>query len=318
MNKSSIFKKRIRLDLIISIIIYVIILIILIIIDALEHNNIIVTRHGYLELDEILISLALGNLIFSWFAYRRWRDFKTEFETSEYLNKRLSEALTARKKAQSALSASWRRFVDIAEMSPDWIWECDENFHFTYVSDQFLTATGMSRKQILHQGWADLGAKSGSRELYEKLESRLPFHSVEISMPRKKGKLARWLVSGRPVFSDEGVFTGYRGIGTDMAEVKLSGAGNCEYSDHLEELINLAVMGHENLDTANNDVKLTPREKEILGWVKQGKSYAEIAEILSISRRTIEFHIGNVMNKLGASNRVSAVVIAMRRGILGS
>jgi DNA-binding CsgD family transcriptional regulator len=114
------------------------------------------------------------------------------------------------------------------------------------------------------------------------------------------------------------MFAGYRGIGTDVAEARRSGIEAGEYSERLDELINLAVMEDENLETADVDVKLTPREKEILGWVKQGKSYADIAEILSISRRTIEFHIANVMNKLGASNRVSAVVIAMRRGILGS
>ena len=83
-------------------------------------------------------------------------------------------------------------------------------------------------------------------------------------------------------------------------------------------MINLAVIDDTDLDVADVKVKLTPREREILDWVKQGKSYVDIAEILSISPRTIEFHIANVMNKLGASNRVSAVVIAMRRGILGS
>jgi len=77
-------------------------------------------------------------------------------------------------------------------------------------------------------------------------------------------------------------------------------------------------MEDETLETADVDVKLTPGETEILGWVKKGKSYTDIAEILSISRRTIEFHIANVMNKLDASNRVSTVVNAMRRGILGS
>ena len=203
-------------------------------------------------------------------------------------------------------------------MSPDWIWECDEKLRFKYVSDHFITATGIVRNKILSRRWDEIGARSGLKDLCENLDARRPFHDLKISMPLNGGKMTQWLISGRPVFCDAGEFKGYRGIGAGTAEVKLSGEKAGEYSDHLEEWINLAVMDDTKLDAGNVDVDITPREREILSWVKQGKSYADIGEILSISRRTVEFHIGNVMNKLGASNRVSAVVIAMRRGILGA
>ena len=52
------------------------------------------------------------------------------------------------------------------------------------------------------------------------------------------------------------------------------------------------------------DIVLTAREIEVLQWSKAGKSYSDIAEILSISRKTVEFHISNVMNKLGANNKI--------------
>ena len=61
------------------------------------------------------------------------------------------------------------------------------------------------------------------------------------------------------------------------------------------------------------DIVLTAREIEVLQWSKAGKSYSDIAEILSISRKTVEFHISNVMNKLGANNKISAVVRASSR-----
>ncbi len=64
------------------------------------------------------------------------------------------------------------------------------------------------------------------------------------------------------------------------------------------------------------DIALTDRELEVLRWSKCGKSYSDIAEILSISRKTVEFHIRNSMDKLGANNRISAVVIAIHRGLL--
>ncbi len=61
---------------------------------------------------------------------------------------------------------------------------------------------------------------------------------------------------------------------------------------------------------------LTPRELEILRWCKDGKSRPDIGDILSISHKTVEFHLANIMNKLGASNQITAVVIAIQRGLI--
>ncbi|RKE65941.1 regulatory LuxR family protein [Pseudorhodoplanes sinuspersici] len=64
------------------------------------------------------------------------------------------------------------------------------------------------------------------------------------------------------------------------------------------------------------DKILTQRELEILRWCKDGKTRPEIGEILSISTKTVEFHLRNVMNKLGANNQISAVVIGLQRGLI--
>lgn len=61
---------------------------------------------------------------------------------------------------------------------------------------------------------------------------------------------------------------------------------------------------------------LTPRELEILKRCKDGKTRPQIGEILSISPKTVEFHLRGIMDKLGASNQISAVVIALQRGLL--
>jgi DNA-binding CsgD family transcriptional regulator len=46
--------------------------------------------------------------------------------------------------------------------------------------------------------------------------------------------------------------------------------------------------------------------------VANGKTAWEIGEVLNISRRTVEWHIQQAVEKLGAKNRVQAVVIAAR------
>jgi LuxR family quorum-sensing system transcriptional regulator SolR len=61
---------------------------------------------------------------------------------------------------------------------------------------------------------------------------------------------------------------------------------------------------------------LTPRELEVLRWCKDGKSRPEIGDILSISHKTVEFHLCNIMNKLGATNQITAVVIGLQKGLI--
>lgn len=61
---------------------------------------------------------------------------------------------------------------------------------------------------------------------------------------------------------------------------------------------------------------LTPREKEVLRWIGQGKNNWEISRILGISERTVKYHVGRVMEKLNVASRTQAVVLAMALGLL--
>ena len=55
---------------------------------------------------------------------------------------------------------------------------------------------------------------------------------------------------------------------------------------------------------------LNDREVEVLTWVARGKTSAEIAQIVGLTKRTIDFHIDNARAKLGASTRTEAVIKA--------
>jgi DNA-binding CsgD family transcriptional regulator len=62
---------------------------------------------------------------------------------------------------------------------------------------------------------------------------------------------------------------------------------------------------------------LSPREAEILRLVASGKTTKEISSELSIADSTVNWHVGNVHTKLGASNRAEAVAVALTKGIIG-
>lgn len=64
------------------------------------------------------------------------------------------------------------------------------------------------------------------------------------------------------------------------------------------------------------DIALSQREREILDWVRKGKTNWEIAQILGISERTVKFHVQNIMLKLDVSSRTRAVAVAMERGLI--
>jgi DNA-binding NarL/FixJ family response regulator len=63
-------------------------------------------------------------------------------------------------------------------------------------------------------------------------------------------------------------------------------------------------------------VDLNGREIETLTWAARGKTSAEIAEIVGLRKRTIDFHIDNAREKLGVATRVQAVVKAASGGLI--
>ena len=61
---------------------------------------------------------------------------------------------------------------------------------------------------------------------------------------------------------------------------------------------------------------LTVREVEVLQWTADGKSAQDIADILELSKNTIDFHIKNSVHKLNAPNKTAAVTRAALLGLL--
>ena len=61
---------------------------------------------------------------------------------------------------------------------------------------------------------------------------------------------------------------------------------------------------------------LTPRELEVLGCLVRGSTDREIADELSISHRTVQVHVSNILGKLQAGSRTAAAAMAIREGLV--
>lgn len=81
-----------------------------------------------------------------------------------------------------------------------------------------------------------------------------------------------------------------------------------------DEILLRLIEGDPNNDqlVLRNKLQLTQREAEVLLWIARGKSNRDVAEILTLSPRTVNKHLEQIFNKLGVENRTSAAALATR------
>jgi diguanylate cyclase (GGDEF)-like protein/PAS domain S-box-containing protein len=124
---------------------------------------------------------------------------------------------------ERALRESEARFHSITHLSSDWYWEQDAEYRFTRLEGRHVTGGDESLRARLMgvRRWeSGLAVEGGWQEHHAMLEARLPFHDVLMWRERPDGTLRYMRVSGEPVFTPEGAFTGYRGVGRDVTAEK--------------------------------------------------------------------------------------------------
>jgi DNA-binding CsgD family transcriptional regulator len=100
-----------------------------------------------------------------------------------------------------------------------------------------------------------------------------------------------------------------------LVAVQYSATANIEPGQHLSILM-FPPVGHDRRpgQPAGRRTGLTDREREVLRMVAMGRGTSWIAVELGVSTATVETHVRNFMNKLGARNRAHAIALGLQSG----
>lgn len=107
-----------------------------------------------------------------------------------------------------------------------------------------------------------------------------------------------------------------RGAADDLVTAIRSVNAGKTYLDAYVADIVVQEYRHKNAATEGEYESMTDREKEIFLYLAKGLTNREIAGILYISQKTVDYHRTNIMRKLNIHNRVELTKYAMRKGII--
>ena len=127
-------------------------------------------------------------------------------------------------RSQSQLADSEKRFRELAEVSGDWFFEMDADLRLSFISDRFYDITGLTPDMVIGRRRQEIAVDPNMQGAFARhiadLEARREFRRFEYELKGGDGRSVHISLSGVPVVDEEGVFTGYRGVGLDISDIK--------------------------------------------------------------------------------------------------
>ena len=171
-------------------------------------------------------------------------------------------------------------------------------------------------EELLDRGYEVTLAHDGREGLAAILRTMPDLVLSDISMPAMSGfELLENLIALAPRFSKM-PFIFLTALTDRDNELKGRQLGADDYVtkpidfDMLAAIITARLAGVARSGLWPKSIALNEREVEVLTWSARGKTSAEIAKILDLTKRTVDFHIDNARGKLGAATRTEAVLKA--------
>lgn len=205
------------------------------------------------------------------------------------------------------------------------------------VDDHALMLEGLAR--LLAKDFEVVGTATTGRKLLEEIERVRPdVVLLDVGMPEMNGieaarrlsrshpKIKIVFVSQRldPAYLDAAFNAGAKGyVAKQSAAEELVRAIRMALRDRyyvtplaIHDQLKRPIAGPRSNPAAMFGVELTPRQREVLQLVAEGKSTKEISAALKISVKTVEFHRNGLMDELGIRTTAELTRYALSRGIV--
>lgn len=153
---------------------------------------------------------------------------------------------------QQALRDSEARFRDFANVSSDWFWETDADLRFSFFSEQFEQATGVSPDELLGKTREEIVLTEADPEEWanhiDDLKNQRAFQNYVVPRTHPDGRVVWASVSGKPVYDNAGKFLGYRGTGSNITERKNTELELLRNQHQLKTAVDFAKLGYWEWD----------------------------------------------------------------------
>ena len=206
------------------------------------------------------------------------------------------------KEAEAALRKSEARFRDLTELSSDWYWEQDAEFRFTEVSSNARNVGLDTDQNIGKARWDMKGVRMTEEERQahkDTLMAQQPFQNFVYQIDDVSGNPHTISISGRPIFDEEGRFTGYRGTGTDVTE-------KAKVEDQIRHMAH-----HDALTELPNRVLLRDRIGQAIAQARRSRKVAALL-FIDLDRfknvnDSLGHHVGDGLLRAVAGRLVACV-----------
>lgn len=152
--------------------------------------------------------------------------------------------ITRQKRVTHELKLSEQRFKDFADASADWLWETDDLFRFTFISSSITRVLGLTPDKLIGKNPMDVMFSRRDDQqrqiLQERIRQQEPFRDLEFWTRGRGGESICLRTSGMPVFDENGIISGFRGIASNITSTKKTRDELYQMAstDHLTRLLN--------------------------------------------------------------------------------
>lgn len=216
-----------------------------------------------------------------------------------------------------------------------------ETIKLIIVDDHAMVRQGIRQMLSMEENFEIIGESEHGDEVIEKVLSLKPdVVLMDINLPGKNGieltselrqrapaiKILALTVDGDQYHLSQMIKAGASGYilkdansETLYEAIKTVARGDAYLPPHLLSVV-LNEFRHASVEEKEvilpEELGLTPRELEIVGYIACGENNKEIAEKLFISEKTVKNHVSNILKKMKLEDRTQVAVYAYRKGII--